>query len=152
MVAEAAAAITPPNRRAGPSSTPEGGWLPSFRSPDRLHGIYASLGDPVGRGEIEAVSDLGWLRMPPGLGSAEFRTTVRSRLFEVEAISDLIGFLDRPRRFGELTSWLSRVRPEATFAERQRLAQTLIRWLTFFAGGNFGVDVPRHSEVLSYRP
>ncbi len=125
-------------------------WLPEFRSPDRLHSVYRDLSE----GELEgadaaAMRDIASLDVPFDLDRIGFHRAVRDRLGMQPAIQSLDALLSKPRRFGEVSGWISVHRPEATHAERQRAGQTLIRWLQHFDGSRYRVDTPGYSEILS---
>ena len=127
-------------------------WVPVFRSPDRLYGLYD---DPewmlAAKSTDPALRDLIELEVPPGLDQGGFMAHVRARLLVTAAVQALDDALDRKERFGALTALLRDVLPEASHAERQAALQVLIRWLLFFAPERYHMETPGYSELLSLR-
>jgi hypothetical protein len=93
--------------------------------------------------------DLAALRLPFDMDRGDFESAVRERLLGMAAVGRLETLLARPRRFGEVSAWISQLRPEADHPLRQRTAQTLLRWLVHFAPDRFRIETPGHSEILS---
>lgn len=126
-------------------------WLPEFRSPDRLQAVYSRIGssDDEEAPDAAALNDMVTLGLPCDLGPGDFTGFVQARLRASETVRNLDPLLAVPRRFGELTGWIGELRPQASRDERQRLAQTLIRWLVHFDGGRYRLDTPGYSEILS---
>lgn len=156
--AVAAAALevpaAPPIPADAASSDAKPLWLPRFRSPDRLQAVYGRMGKG-GRDEgvdEAALSDIVNLRLPADLTPPDFAHAVRTRLRASAMAAALDPLLEVPRRFGEVSRWVGELRPETSRSERQRLAQTLIRWLVQFDGGRYRLDTPNYSEILSLTP
>ena len=127
-------------------------WLPAFRSPDRLYALYLDLSrDETAGTNAVAVGDMAVLGLPFGLAELEFDSVVRTRLRMKAPLGSLDTFLSRPRRFGELSAWIASVRPDTLHVERQRIAQTFVRWLVHFFSDRYQIDTPNHSEILSLR-
>lgn len=150
LVSIAAAGLVPTRVEDAPIIQHDVPWLPEFRSPDRLHGVYRRLSN----GEMEeadgpAMRDLVALRMPFDLDRVSFFESVGARLGDMPAVRRLEDLLSYSRRFGEVSAWIADVRPTADHAHRQRMAQTLIRWLTYFAPARFRMDAPGYSEILT---
>lgn len=128
------------------------GWIPTFRSPDRLYRLYsdadwllsASAGEP-------ALADLVALRIPGDLDRESFNSRVRNSLLASAGVKLIDQLLSEPQRFGAVSAALRDALPDATHAERQTAAQTLIRWLLHFAPDLYRVDTPNYSEILSRR-
>ncbi len=141
-------ATVPPSPR--PETAARAAWLPEFRSPDRLFSVYQDLSDGTLDGnEPVAVRDIVALGLPFDLDRPSFEHAVRASLGTMPSIRGLDDFLRASRRFGEITAWLEAWRPACTKSERQRMGQTLIRWLTHFDPERYRMSTPRFSEVLS---
>lgn len=149
-VAAAVTLIAPPRPVDAPTKMRSATWLPQFRSPDRLYAVYRNLSEGAAdQADGPAMLDLAALRLPFDMGREDFESAVRGRLLGMPAIGRLEVLLTRPRRFGEVSAWISQLRPEADHPLRQRTAQTLLRWLVHFASDRFRIETPSHSEILS---
>ncbi len=127
-------------------------WFPSFRSPDRLFGLYADPEWPFqARTNDPALRDLAHLALSGGLSEAEFNEQVREALLHSTAVRRLDPLLDQPRRFGEITDIMRELLSGTDHQDRQAAAQTLIRWLLHFAGDRYGIRTPNYSEILYRR-
>ena len=127
-------------------------WFPKFRSPDRLFRLYSDPKWPSqARPNDPALDDLARLRLPGGLGQADFEARVRAILLACPAVDTLDRMLDTPRRFGEVSAALAEPLPNADHRDRQAAAQTLIRWLLHFASDRYGLRTPNYSEILYRR-
>lgn len=157
----AADALAPELRESDPDAqeadaeriaAPGWGWIPQFRSPDRLFPLYrdaewlssARPNDP-------ALLDLLKLRIPPSLGRRAFDELVRARLLETAAVQAVEAALVQPQRFGALTEVLRTVLPDTSHEQRQAALQVLLRWILYFAGDRFRMDTPNYSEIVSLR-
>lgn len=151
IVAELARGIKPDEREvAVPISMDMPIWLPEFRSPDRIFEVYRSLGEGFpSAAEAGAIRDLSTLDVPFDLARADFEAVVRDRLRRQACVIQLDAFLNVPRRFGEVSEWVGRLRPGATHRERQHASQSLLRWLTYFDRGRYFMETPRYSEIVS---
>lgn len=142
----------PPDAALEVSQPEVSAWFPSFRSPDRLFGLYADPEWPYqARTNDPALRDLAHLALPGGLSEAEFNEQVRKALLSSSAVRGLDPLLDQPRRFGEVTDAMRPLLSGADHQDRQAAAQTLIRWLLHFAGDRYGMRTPNYSEILYRR-
>ena len=144
--------IKPPDAAAEVPAPQIAAWFPSFRSPDRLFGLYA---DPEWPHQVRtsdpALRDLAHLALPGGLSEAKFNELVREVLLRSAAMRELDPLLDQPRRFGEVTDMMRDLLPGTDHQDRQAAAQTLIRWLLHFVGDRYGIRTPNYSEILYRR-
>jgi len=126
-------------------------WLfPQLRAPDRLFSAYRDshcLPTDVQEG---AFRDLAVLNPPPMLEQEQFHAWVASRLLEIDIVARFDEFVATPRRFGEMSTWFrnnfDRLVP--THDAGQRVAQQMIRWLTFFLPNRYTLETPNYSEVF----
>lgn len=144
--------IKPPDAAAEVPAPQVAAWFPSFRSPDRLFGLYADPEWPhQARTDDPALRDLAHLVLPGGLSEAKFNEQVREALLRSAAVRELDPLLDQPRRFGEVTDMMRDLLSGTDHQDRQAAAQTLIRWLLYFAGDRYGIRTPNYSEILYRR-
>lgn len=125
--------------------------FPRFRAPDRLYDAYRSIAEITNTQVRETIlDDLLLLNVPSGLDVKAFNQDVRQSLLQLPLVQRLDHFLDPNRRFGELTRWLRTTIPDEARApaEAERCAQTIIRWLTYFAVDRYGCEPRPHSEIL----
>lgn len=140
--------ISPTDRLAQEWRPP---WLfPQLRAPDRLFAAYRdSDGLPTDVQE-NAFRDLAVLNPPPMLEPEQFHAWVGSRLLEIDIVARFDEFVATPRRFGEMAAWFrshfDRLVP--THDAGQRVAQQMIRWLTFFLPNRYTLETPNYSEVF----
>jgi hypothetical protein len=120
------------------SPTPASPWLPRFRSPDRLYGLYS---DPEylfrAKTVDDALCDVVRLGPPAGLTEAAFNEHARQALRANPLVIALDDFTSEPRRFGAVSAWLTDAMPGSDYRARQAAAQVLIRWLTYFDGERY---------------
>ncbi|MCX8052997.1 MAG: phospholipase D family protein [Armatimonadetes bacterium] len=126
-------------------------WFPKLRQPSRLFAYYRSPNQGSRDERNSALKDLFEICVPDGLGESEFREHVRQFLFSLPYVAELDLFLHNSRRFGEVTDWLRKRRPDLPHRELQRIAQTLIRWLLYFAPDRYYLAQPRYTEVIGRR-
>lgn len=144
--------IKPPDAAVEVPASQVAAWFPSFRSPDRLFGLYADPEWPhQARTNDPALKDLAHLVIPEGLSQAKFNERVREALLCSAAVRELDPLLDQPRRFGEVTDMMRELLSGTDHQDRQAAAQTLIRWLLHFAGDRYGIRTPNYSEILYRR-
>lgn len=128
------------------------GWIPTFRSPDRLFRLYF---DPEwlfkAKANEPALLDIASLRIPGGLDQMAFNAHVRRVLLDSLAGQAVDSLLATPQRFGAISSALQDLLGDSGHRERQAVAQTLIRWLLHFAGDRYGVKTANYSEILFRR-
>lgn len=128
--------------------------IPCFRSPDRFYDAYRSIPN-ISSVETRRVvlDDILLLQLEDGLGSIEFEHAVRQALLDLPFIERMNSYLGRPRRFGELTRWVKNqvTDLDTSHEEAQRMVQTLIRWLTYFAPDIYQCKKINVSEVLYKR-
>lgn len=125
--------------------------FPRFRSPEQLYAAYGSLAEiAVTETRETVIDDLLLLEVQSGLDTEAFVEEVRQSLLQLPVVQKLDSFLDKPRRFGELTQWVKTAIPEDAepHEEAQRCAQTIIRWLTYFAADRYGCEPRSYSEIL----
>jgi PLD-like domain len=134
------------------SHPPSSAWLPVFRSPDRLYGLYS---DPEYLFQAKpvdaALCDMLRLATPAGLTEAAFNGHAQQALRANPLVIALDEFTSEPRRFGAVSAWLADAMPESDYRARQAAAQVLIRWLTYFDAERYWIDTPNYSEILKRR-
>lgn len=126
-----------------------GDKFPRLRSPERLFEVYCDLRSALTVEEREqALDDLVVLRLRDGMAPTEFTNAVAAFLLNSLEVQGLDRYLDRPRRFGEITSYLAGRHACANRQTCQRHAQTLVRWLLFFLPSRYRTRQPNYSEIL----
>jgi hypothetical protein len=134
------------------SHSPASPWLPRFRSPDRLYGLYS---DPEYLFQAKpvdaALCDMLLVAPPAGLTEAAFNEHARQALRANPVVIALDDFTCEPRRFGAVSAWLGDAMPGSDYRARQTAAQVLIRWLTYFDAERYWIDTPSYSEILHRR-
>jgi len=152
-ILEAAKIIRPATEVIGvePFFPLEARWdsFPRLRSPERLFELYRDLASASTRDERDqALDDLAMLNLPEGLPVTDFNSVVAKQLEENLLVADLSKFLDRPRRFGEITDGLKTRRAYDNHKMTQRHAQNIIRWLVHFVPWHFRRGQPKYTETL----
>ncbi|MGI6416596.1 MAG: phospholipase D family protein [Thermoguttaceae bacterium] len=126
-------------------------WLfPQLRAPDRLFAIYSDADDLPVDVRQDAWRDLAVLNPPANLGREQFQSWIASRLLEIDVVARFDEFVAAPRRFGEMSAWL-RANYDTfipTYDVGQRVAQQMIRWLTFFLPERYTLKTVNYSEIL----
>ena len=128
-------------------------WRPSLRAPSDLYRVYRGDFDILTTGgEVSAREDLRYLDIPPGLTEPVFDSFVGAMLLQIPLIGSIDRFLAKPRRFGEMTTFLKR--NLNTDMEKDRFDaewQKLIRWLLHFLPHRYFLVQPSHTEVFGRR-
>lgn len=126
-------------------------WFPTARDPSHLFTYYRMLLTPEADREVPAavLRDLQTIKLPPQLDEQSFDEAVRFFLLSTPIVRDYDRFLAVSRRFGETLEFIKRRIREPELAERS--AQTLIRWLRYFAPDRYAYRRPSHSEVMERR-
>jgi hypothetical protein len=124
-------------------------WVPSLRMPSDLFTAYSSGGQSLtARSSAAAAIDLAVLDLPVGLDRAQFDTLVGHRVRQQPFFQNLDGYLDQPRRFGEVRQKISQLKG-FNRAQAEDAWQTTMRWMLEFLPRRYGRDVYRNSEVFS---
>ena len=127
-------------------------WLPRFRSPDRLYGIYSDSEYLFQAKPVDAaLGDVLRPAPPAGLTEVAFNEHARQALRANPLVLLLDDFTSEPRRFGAVSAWLADAMPGSDYRARQTAAQVLIRWLTYFDAERYWIDTPSYSEILHRR-
>lgn len=122
-------------------------WVPTSRSPEAVFDAYRGILSTISSSGIAAViSDLAELDIPAGLHEHAFRSVVTSRLMALPVVVALDGFLERPRRFGEIRDWMTR---EFSFSNSTDAWQQLMRWLLYFLPNRYEMKASYYSEIFS---
>lgn len=138
-----------PHRIEFPPPLRDPNWLPAGRDPEMLYFAYMGDLDSFTRSSKKAaIQDLGYLNLPPGLNQSAFEAYVAMELIQSHWVRRLDGFLNQPRRFGEVSNW---IRAEFGVEDSKHTWQTLLRWLLKFLPDQFRADVYDYSEVVSRR-
>ena len=125
-------------------------WIPVCRYPEQLFQVYAEKSDHISTGGVEAVEqDLAYIGPPPRLNEHAFNATVHAILMQTPIFTRVENFMNRPRRFGEMRSYLLSM-PELVNDEREatEMWQTLMRWLLHFLPSRYRLAVPNFSEII----
>lgn len=127
--------------------------LPMSRSIDDLFSVF--MGDRKGDEQVQANArhdianyDLSGLKLRE---AEEFRRILASRFFSHPFISALCGFIDKPRRFGEIKEWVQRNCTDVPVPSRRDLTgnvQVLYQWLVELGPDRFEVRRPQHTELI----
>jgi hypothetical protein len=126
-------------------------WFPQLREPFDLYTAYTEGPERLSRVSAAAARrDLAALDIPLGLKREQFETLVATRVTQVALIGRLGAFLDKPRRFGEVRSFLEDAM-DLERAEAEHAWQTLMRWLLHFLPGQYVRAVPSHTEMVVRR-
>lgn len=125
-------------------------WIPVCRYPEQLFQVYAGKSDHISTGGVEAVEqDLAYIGPPAGLNEQAFNAMVHAILLQTPVFGRIDNFLNRPKRFGEMRSYLLSM-PELANDVRgaTELWQTLMRWLLHFLPRRYRLAVPSYSEII----
>jgi hypothetical protein len=126
-------------------------WFPRLRIPGDLSLAYSrGLESLASRSSAAAAVDLEVLDLPQGLSKEQFYLIVGHRLRQQPLVASIDGYLERPRRFGEVRDKIEQLTGISHDAASDAW-QTLMRWLLEFLPERYILSVPRHSELFGRR-
>jgi hypothetical protein len=135
----------------GQASSSLEAWIPTLRVPEHLYTAYTGKVDTLTSSSSEAaMADLAVLRIPPGLSHATFESYVGIALLQMPIVVHVDVFLNRPRRFGEVSAFLRSLPCADEEGFDSKIAwQTLMRWLLVFLVDRYNSSVFSHTEMFS---
>lgn len=122
-------------------------WLPETRHPENLYSAYAqNTSQLTTAAQSTAERDLQHFILPPDLPQEVFDGEIGIQLLAKPLIRQIDAHLSQPRRFGEVTAFLSK------HLHGQREVdiawQTTMRWLRHFLPTRYALAVPSHTEIM----
>lgn len=128
-------------------------WLPVMRHPEALYRAYAGrVAELAIAGREQSARDLEALELPLGLTADAFRVFVASILVQVPIVVAVDGYLERPRRFGEMRDFVGRqLATMGVTRDASEAWQTLMRWLLHFLPDRYTSHTARYSEIFAKR-
>lgn len=123
-------------------------WIPQLRAPSSLYSAYVKgVGLLTTRSAPAAAADLAALDLPPGLDERQFKHLVGHRLRVRPLFIELDQFVEKPRRFGEVSRMLAE-RNSCDRVEADEVWQTVMRWMLEFMPDRYERHIVRHTEVF----
>ena len=125
-------------------------WFPKLRYPQDLYSIYLGNTENILDSSVSlGQSDLNNFSVPTGLSECAFNSFIASMLVQQPIVKKIDGFLDKPKRFGEMRDFVVRVlEGERELINSTSLWQTIMRWLLFFLPERYMIKTPNYSEII----